>query len=100
MREALYEEQAGVLVNGMPVSNIRYADDTVLLAENANDLRRIVQKEHDVSIRYGLNMNLGKTKFIVFTKNSDPNVQLIVNNQSIDRVYQCKYLGTLSNSKN
>ena len=100
MREALYEEQAGVLVNGMPVSNIRYADDTVLLAENANDLQRIVQKVHDVSIRYGLNMNLGKTKFIVFTKNPDPNVQLIVNNQSIDRVYQYKYLGTLINSNN
>ena len=82
----------------MPISNIRYADDTVLLAENANDLQRLVQKVHDVSIRYGLNMNLGKTKCIVFTKNPDTNLQLIVNNQSIDRVYQ--YLGTLINSNN
>ena len=50
-----------------------------MLAEN--DLQKIVQKVHDVSIRYGLNMNLG-------------------NNQSIDRVYQYKYLRTLINSNN
>lgn len=42
MREALREEEIGVLVDGVPISNIRYADDTMLLPENANDFQRMV----------------------------------------------------------
>jgi len=47
----------GVKVNGVWVNNIRYADDTVLIADNMKDLR-------DVSKNMGLNINTKKTKFI------------------------------------
>lgn len=44
MRETLNEEKSVLLVNGITISNIMYADDTISLAENACDLQRITQK--------------------------------------------------------
>lgn len=58
MGEVLDEEKAGVLFKGVPIPNIGYVDIASLM--HANDLQRMVQKVHDASIRYGLNMSLKK----------------------------------------
>jgi len=41
--EAISENTIGIKVNGIPINNIRYADDTVILAENANDLQALLE---------------------------------------------------------
>lgn len=96
----LDNETAGVKINGIPINNIRYADDTVLLTENIEDLKRVVQKLYENSMHYGLKMNLSKTKFLIFTKNPNPRIELNIANQVIQRVYKYKYLGSFITSNN
>ena len=60
------EELPGVKVNGHNINNLRYADDTVLLAESEEDLQRIIDVVNRESKKYGLHMNVKKTKTCFF----------------------------------
>lgn len=53
-----------------------------------------------ITVFTSLNMNLSKTKFIIITKTPNNNVPHIMNNQSVEKVYQYKYLGTGRVSEN
>ena len=55
------------------MNNIRYADDTVLIAENENDLKKILLVVNEVSNTYGLKINIAKTKFIVMSRSNEEN---------------------------
>ena len=61
--EALADRTEGININGEIINNIRYADDSVLLAENAEDLQALVNSVHSTSKDYGLDMNISKTKY-------------------------------------
>jgi len=86
----------GVKVNGVWVSNIRYADDTVLVADNMKDLRDMLGTVGECSKNMGLNINTKKTKFMVITRKPQEfqNSSLTYENQRIERVNKFKYLGT------
>jgi len=58
----------GVKVNGVWVNNIRYADDTVLAADNMEDLRDILGTVRECSKNMGLNINTKKTKLMIITR--------------------------------
>ena len=64
-------ELEGVRVGGGNINNIRYADDTVLLADSAEKLESLVGALVRASDRYGLKLNTSKTKVMVVTKGSD-----------------------------
>ena len=89
------EAQEGIVVNGELINNLRYANDTVLLAESAKDLQalldRVVVKSEDM----GLRLNISKTKAMVISKDGEPPINLITNNQRIQQVSNFKYLGCL-----
>ena len=64
MRNAgLEEAQAGIKIAGRNIHNLRYADDTTLMAEN-EELKRLLLKVKEKSEKVGLKLNIQKTKIM------------------------------------
>ena len=65
MRNArLDEAQAGIKIAGRSVNNLRYADDTTLMAESEEELKSLVMKVKEKSEKVGLKLNIQKTKIM------------------------------------
>ena len=65
MRNAgLDEAQAGIKIAGKNINNLRYADDTTLMAESEEELKSLLMKEKEESEKVGLKLNLEKTKIM------------------------------------
>ena len=65
MRNAgLHETQAGIKIAGGNVNNLRYADDTTLMAESKEELKNLVMKVKEESEKVGLKLNIEKTKIM------------------------------------
>ena len=65
MRNAgLDEAQAGIKIAGRNINNLRYADDTTLMAENDKELRSLLMKVKEESEKAGLKINIQKTKIM------------------------------------
>ena len=63
MRNAgLEETQAGIKIAGRNINNLRYADNTTLMAENEEDLKSLLMKVKEESEKIGLKLNIQKTK--------------------------------------
>ena len=63
MRNAgLEEKQAGIKIAGRNISNLRYADDTTLLAESEEELKSLLMKVKEESEIVGLKFNIQKTR--------------------------------------
>ena len=65
MRNAgLGEAQAGIKIAGRNINNIRYADDTTLMAESEEELKSLLIKVTEESEKVGLKLNIQKTKIM------------------------------------
>ena len=65
MRNAgLEEAQSGIKISGRNISNLRYADDTTLIAENEEELKSLLMKVKEESEKVGLKLNIQKTKIM------------------------------------
>ena len=65
MRNAgLEEAQAGIKIAGRNINNLRYADDTTLMAESEEELNSLLMKEKEESGKVGLKFNIQKTKIM------------------------------------
>ena len=65
MRNAgLEEAQAGIKIAGRNINNLRYADDTTLMAESKEELKRLLMKVKEESEKVGLKLNIQKTKIM------------------------------------
>ena len=63
MRNAsLDEEQAGIKIAGRNINNLRYADDTTLMAESKEELKSFLMKVKEESERAGLKLNIQKLR--------------------------------------
>ena len=63
MRNAgLEEAQAGMKIAGRNINNLRYADDTTLMAESEEELKSLLMKVKEESEKVGLKLNIQKTK--------------------------------------
>ena len=60
----LEETQAGIKIAGRNINNFRYADDTTLMAESEEELKRLLMKVKEESEKVGLKLNLQKTKIM------------------------------------
>ena len=61
----LNEAQTGVKIARSNINNLRYADDTTLMAESEEELKRLLMKVKEESEKAGLKLNFQKTKFMV-----------------------------------
>ena len=67
MRNAgLEEAQAGIKIAGRSVSNLRYADNTTLMAESEEELKSLLMKLKEESEKVGLKLNIQKTKIMAY----------------------------------
>ena len=66
----LEEQQAGIKIAGRNINNLRYADDTTLMAESEEELRSLLMKVKEESEKVGLKLNIQKTKIMAFNPNT------------------------------
>ena len=68
MRNAgLEEAPARIKISGRSINNLRYADDTTLMAENEEELKSLLMKVKEESEKAGLKFNIQKTKIMTFS---------------------------------
>ena len=60
----LEEAQAGIKIAGRNINNLRYADDTTLMAESEEELKSLLMKVKEESEKFGLKLNIQKTKIM------------------------------------
>ena len=60
----LDEAQAGIKISGRNINNLRYADDTTLMAESKEELKGLLMRVKEESEKVGLKLNIQKTKII------------------------------------
>ena len=60
----LDEAQAGIKIAGKNINNLRYADDTTLMAESEEELKSFLMKVKEESEKVGLKLNIRKTKIM------------------------------------
>ena len=83
MRNAgLEETQAGIKIAGRNISNLRYADDTTLMAESEGELKSLLMKVKVESEKVGLKLNIQKTKIMA----SSPITSWEINGETVETV--------------
>ena len=88
------KHQPGISINGNNTNNIRYADDSVLIADSAENLQSLLNTVVATSAEYGLAINTAKTKCMVINKTGDERCILIMENNTIEQVQYFNYLGS------
>jgi len=90
------DQQEGVKVGGHNINNLRYADDTVLIADSEEKLQDILQTVTQASENKGLQLNAKKTECMVITKKPTvPTCNLTCKGEQIKQVEKFKYLGCI-----
>ena len=83
MRNAGREEtQAGIKIAGRNINNLRYADDTTLMAESKEELKSLLMKVKEESKKVGLKLNIQKTKIMA----SSPITSWEINGETVETV--------------
>ena len=91
MRNAgLEEEQAGIKIAGRNSNNLRYADDTTLMAESEEELKSFLMKVKEESEKVGLKLNIQKTKIMA----SGPITSWEIDGETVDTVADFIFLGS------
>ena len=90
------EDMEGIRIGGINTNNIRYADDTVLIADTEEKLQRLVDGLNEGCGRYGLKINIGKTEVMGVTKRSEQiPVNISLGGGILKQVRSFRYLGSL-----
>ena len=83
MRNAgLEETQAGIKIAGRNINNLRYADDTTLMAESEEKLKSLLMKVKEESEKVGRKLNIQKTKIVA----SDPITSWEIDGETVETV--------------
>ena len=91
MRNAgLDEVQAGIKIAGRNINNLRYADDTTLMAENEEELKSLLMKVKKESEKVGLKLNIQKTKIMA----SGPITSWQIDGETMETVRDFIFLGS------
>ena len=91
MRNAgLEETQAGIKIAGRNINNLRYADDTTLMAEREEELKSLLMKVKEESEKIGLNLNIQKTKIMA----SGPITSWEIDGETVETVSDFIFLGS------
>ena len=86
----LDESQAGMKIAGRNINNLRYADDTTLMAESEEELKRLLMKVKEESEKAGLKLNIQKTKIMA----SGPITSWQIDRETMETVTDFIFLGS------
>ena len=91
MRNAgLDEKQAGIKIAGRNINNLRYADDTTLMAESEEELKSLLMKVKEESLKVGLKLNIQKAKIMA----SGPIISWEIDEETMKTVTDFIFLGS------
>ena len=91
MRNAgLEEAQAGIKIAGRNINNLRYADDTTLMVESEEELKRFLMKVKEKTEKAGLKLNIQKTKIMA----SGPITSWQIDGEKMETVTDFVFLGS------
>ena len=91
MRNAgLEKAQAGVKISGRNINNLRYADDTTLMAESEEELKSLLMKVKKESEKVGLKLNIQKTKIMA----SGPITSWLIDRETVETMADFIFLGS------
>ena len=86
----LDEAQAGIKIAGRNINNLRYADDTTLMAECEEELKSLLTKVKEESEKIGLKLNIPKTKIMA----SGPITSWQIDGETVETVADFIFLGS------
>ena len=86
----LEEAQAGIKIGRRNINNLRYEDDTTLMAESEEELNRLLMKVKEESEKVGLKLNIQKTEIIV----SSPITSWQIDGETVETVAYFIFLGS------
>ena len=86
----LDEAQAGIKIAGRFINNLRYADETTLMAESEEELKSLLMKVKEESKKVGLKLNIQKTKTMV----SGPITSWEIDGETVETVADFIFLGS------
>ena len=87
---ALEEAQAGIKIARRNINNLRYADDTILMAESEKELKSLLKKVKEESEKVGLKLNIQKTK----TMASGPITSWEIDGETMETLTDFSFLGS------
>ena len=91
MRNAgLDEAEAGIKIARININNLRYADDTTLMAESEEKLKSLLMKVKEESEKVGFKFNIQKNKFMA----SGPTTSLQIDGETMEAVRDFSFLGS------
>ena len=91
MRNAgLEEAQAGIKIDGRNINNLRYADDTTLMAESEEELKSLLMKVKEEREKVGLKLNIQKTKIVA----SGPITSWEIDGETVETVSDFTFWGS------
>ena len=91
MRNAgLEETQAGIKIAGRNINNLRYADDTTLMAEIEEELKSLLMKVKEESENVGLKLNIQRMKIMAFS----PIPSWEIDGETVETVSDFNFLGS------
>ena len=95
MRNAgLEEAQAGIKIDGRNINNLRYADDTTLMAESEEELKSLLRKVKEESEKVGLKLNVQKMKIMA----SGPITSWEIDGETVEIMSDVLFLGSKINA--
>ena len=86
----LDEAQAEIKIAGRNINNLRYADDTTLMAESEEELKSLLMKVKEESEKFGLKLNIQKTKIMA----SSPITSWQIDGETVETVADLTFLGS------
>ena len=86
----LEEAKAGIKIAGRNINNLRYADDTTLMAESEEELKSLLMKVKEASEKAGLKLNIQKTKIMA----SGPITSWQIDGKTMETVTDLIFLGS------
>ena len=94
MRNALEDFEGNITVGGRPITNLRYADDTVLIAGSMSELQELVERVRTHSEAAGLFLNAKRTKVMKILRNpaDEDNNHMSMNGEPVENVQKFIYL--------
>ena len=86
----LEETQAGIKISRRNINNLRYADDTTLMAESEEELKSLLMKEKEESEKVGLKLDIQKMKIMA----SSPITSWEIDGETVEKVADFIFLGS------
>ena len=86
----LEEAQTGIKIAGRNINNLRYVDDTTLMAESKEEIKSLLMKVKEESEKFGLKLNIQKTKIMA----SDPITSWQIDGEAMETVADFIFWGS------